>query len=340
MKVAIVGAGIMGRMLAYYALQQGWNVSVFDNQSRTHPKNCSAYAAGLLAPWSEADTLDAVWFSQAVYSLETLWPSLVAALDVSIGFQSQPTWFVSYPDHKASLTFHKEKLSRVTRQNFNVLTLHTQTSITAQHVLEIQNEAIVNPRACLKALADWCVHRGVKWHPESVVQTVDSCAVTAKHRVYRFDWVFDCRGLGAALPALRPVYGELLVASAPYQLCHTLRVLHPHGKLYVFQHVNGDIVIGGNEHETSAAPGVYCGTALQYLSLVLQLVPALRDVKLSSCRSHARPVFTNHAPLVQHQPGLTRINGLYRHGFLLAPSIAVAVIKQLTQERIHDYCTV
>ena len=41
-----------------------------------------------------------------------------------------------------------------------------------------------------------------------------------------------------------------------------------------------------------------------------------------------RPALPDHHPQVQVEPGLIRINGLYRHGWLLAPALLSQALQQ------------
>lgn len=49
MRAGIVGAGIMGRLLAFALHNAGWQVSLFDRSNEN--MNCSTSAAGLLTPF-------------------------------------------------------------------------------------------------------------------------------------------------------------------------------------------------------------------------------------------------------------------------------------------------
>ena len=43
--------------------------------------------------------------------------------------------------------------------------------------------------------------------------------------------------------------------------------------------------------------------------------------------THCRPTLKNHLPKIKWMDGLIAINGLYRHGFLIAPAIARDVVR-------------
>ena len=48
-------------------------------------------------------------------------------------------------------------------------------------------------------------------------------------------------------------------------------------------------------------------------------------------RTNCRPALKDNLPQIICQPGLMRINGLFRHGFLLAPALGNEVIHYLTE---------
>jgi len=48
--VAVVGAGIMGRVLALYLVEQGHRVTLFDRDPAEHGGAAAWTAAGMLAP--------------------------------------------------------------------------------------------------------------------------------------------------------------------------------------------------------------------------------------------------------------------------------------------------
>ena len=50
-------------------------------------------------------------------------------------------------------------------------------------------------------------------------------------------------------------------------------------------------------------------------------MPALAEARIHRMDVNLRPARPDHRPEVQVHDGLIRINGLYRHGWLLAPAL-------------------
>ncbi len=58
------------------------------------------------------------------------------------------------------------------------------------------------------------------------------------------------------------------------------------------------------------------------------VVPELAEARIVHSESNLRPALPDNLPRLESQPGLTRINGLFRHGWLIAP----ALVEQALQE--------
>ena len=74
MKAGIAGAGIMGQLMAWSLIQEGWEVTVFN---RAHESNCSMAAAGLLSPIAELDKNDLQIHQLGCDALTTHWPVIL-----------------------------------------------------------------------------------------------------------------------------------------------------------------------------------------------------------------------------------------------------------------------
>jgi glycine oxidase len=59
------------------------------------------------------------------------------------------------------------------------------------------------------------------------------------------------------------------------------------------------------------------------------ILPALAEARILRLDTNLRPALPDHRPQVHHEPGLLRINGLYRHGWLLAPALVDDALRAL-----------
>jgi glycine oxidase len=139
------------------------------------------------------------------------------------------------------------------------------------------------------------------------------------------DLVIDCRGLAAKddLPNLRGVRGErIVVKSREVALSRPIRLLHPRFPLYVVPWGDGVYLIGATEIESEETGPITLRSALDLLSAAYALDPAFAEAEIVLQGAGARPAFPDNRPRIILRGRYIYVNGLYRHGFLLAPVLA------------------
>jgi glycine oxidase len=65
------------------------------------------------------------------------------------------------------------------------------------------------------------------------------------------------------------------------------------------------------------------------------VIPELAEARIVHMEANLRPALPDNAPHVSHAPGLLRINGLFRHGWLLAPALVQDALQHLNLEPSH-----
>ena len=141
--------------------------------------------------------------------------------------------------------------------------------------------------------------------------------------------VFDCRGLAARdrLPDLRGVKGEMAVLrSAELRLARPVRLLHPRHPLYVVPRAGGLFMLGATQIESDDRRRSV-RAALELLSAAYALHPAFGEAELVEHGADARPAFPDNLPRLRRQGDAILVNGLFRHGFLLAPALAAQAVQ-------------
>jgi glycine oxidase len=142
--------------------------------------------------------------------------------------------------------------------------------------------------------------------------------------------VFDCRGWAARdqLPDLRGVRGEMLrVRSRDVRLTRTVRFLHPRIPLYIVPRAAGEFMIGATMIESAERGAVTVRSALELLGAAYALHPAFGEAEILEMSAEVRPAFPDNEPRVEARDGRIFINGMYRHGFLLAPALAERAVE-------------
>ena len=332
MKIGIAGAGLVGRLLAFELASKGHQVKVFDPAPDALARTGAGWtAAGMLSPIAELECADLRTMQRGLRSLE-LWPAIVAALPEPVLFRRNGSLLLAHggdlgaaqrlldvirakaPSAQAPMAIDKQQLQ----------TLEPAVH-GPQHAWLLANEGQIDTIQAMQALAAGAVNAGAGFHFCRSVYKLAPRIIEDE----RFDWVFDARGVGARpdLP-VRGVRGEVFWLQAPgLGLNRPLRLLHPRYRVYVVPRDEGKVLVGASEIESEDRSGVSVRTTLELLSAAHSVIPELAEARLIHTETNLRPALPDNLPLIQTMPGLSRINGLFRHGWLLAPALVEEALK-------------
>ncbi len=142
--------------------------------------------------------------------------------------------------------------------------------------------------------------------------------------------VIDCRGLAArdTSPTLRGVKGEIAVIETDeIELMRPVRLIHPRWSLYIVPRADNRFLIGATSIETES-DGVSVRSALELLTAAYAVHPAFGEARIVEMGTALRPAFPDNLPrvIVNNSNNSISINGLYRHGFLIAPALAEVTV--------------
>lgn len=152
-----------------------------------------------------------------------------------------------------------------------------------------------------------------------------------------FDLAIDVRGVGARpqMP-VRGVRGEIVWLHAPgVKLNRPVRLLHPRQRVYLVPRPCEHIVVGASEIESEDRSPVSVKSAVELLAAAHSVIPELAEARIKHLETNLRPALPDNEPRIEHAPGLLRINGLYRHGWLLAPALLEQALAELSLETVH-----
>jgi len=140
---------------------------------------------------------------------------------------------------------------------------------------------------------------------------------------------------------LRGVRGEIVRLHAPdIELHHMLRLLHPRYPGYVVPRPEGNLVVGATCIESEDRSPVSVRGVLELLSSAYSLIPALAEARVLEFNTQVRPALPDNLPALRldRERKTLYINGLYRHGFLLTPTIVEEVLGLLLIEGQPSGC--
>ncbi len=328
-EAAILGAGILGLLLARELESRGWTVRIFDRSTASsRTKNTSAAAGGMLAPYSELESSEAAISEWGLRSL-TLWPEILAALPEPVFYRQAGSLILSHPRDRS----HADQLiARIRSQApesayrwVEVGTCEPELAETFSHGLLLPTEAHLDNRQLLAVLERHLRLKGVTFVDETPILSIDpqNCLVT-RDESFSCDRIFDCRGSGATqdLPDLRGVRGEAFIVQAPdVSLQRPVRLMHPRYAVYIVPRAEACFYIGATALETSDDGPVTIRSTLELLSAAYSVHRGFAEARVVESLVGLRPAFSDHSPRIQVERDgrFIRMNGLYRHGFLLAP---------------------
>jgi glycine oxidase len=351
---AIVGAGLMGRLLAFALAQRGASVDLFDRGGATGEHAAARVAASMLAPLAESAITEKNVVRMGLYGLHR-WRELIQTINQ--GIENSSTDPVFFQQDGTLVVWHHldapeaERFSAHLESNCRTnpeLTLpwhldskslaELEPSLTErfQHGLYLPREGQLDNRQLLDALLKNLEQHAVQLHWNQAVNPSD-----LENKGY--DWVFDCRGLGAkadwqiANPAnpLRGVRGEVIRVYAPeVNLKRPTRLIHPRYPIYIAPKQNHLYVIGATEIESEDFSPISIRSSMELLSAAYSVHSGFAEARIIEESTQCRPTLKNNLPEIQiPKPKQMMINGLYRHGFLIAPAMLDLVLELIDHER-------
>ena len=349
LNIAIVGAGLIGRLLAYQLSQQLFNISLYeanrlDSNTPANQLDAAAFtAAGMIAPISEAVEADLDSYHLGKTSL-ALWPNIVDQLNLnntaSISYQQTGSLVICHPQDRAELAHfcrQTQRLASTTGAVFSALNgrdirqLEPDIGNGFEQGILLPDEAHIDNRALMSSLLQQSLKQGVQLIDNTSVE-IDNNKVLAGNKTSSYDWVFDCRGIGAKrhMPELRGVRGELLRVHCPeVNFNRPIRLMHPRYQLYLVPKPGRQYVIGATQIESEDRSPMTVQSMLELCSAMYSINPAFAEARILEQNTNLRPALNDNKASVLVCDRHISINGLFRHGYLIAPAIVQSVIHWL-----------
>lgn len=350
--MGIAGAGLLGRLLAWTLSRQGHAVSVFDPAPGPAPRfdglgAAGFTAAGMLSPLAELETADPELAARGWDSLRH-WEALCAAWarrrSPAPHFARQGSLMVTHRSDLGAAHRVLNRLCALARAQdwpqqphpldapaLRALEPDLHSSTGPMHAWMLPGEGQIDTVQALQTLqAD---AEGVQWHWRANVETVrpGTLGLAGEATLRGFDQVFDVRGVGARPEcAVRGVRGELVWLHAPgVDLRRPVRLLHPRHRVYIVPRPGDLVLVGASELESEDRSAMSLRSAVELMAAAHSVLPGLAEARIVRMDTNLRPALPDNRPEIHTETGLTRINGLYRHGWLLAPSLVHEALTHL-----------
>jgi glycine oxidase len=349
-KYAIVGAGLMGRLLAVALAKRGARVELFEKGGSDAANSAARVAAAMLAPLAESAITEDNVVRMGVHSLPR-WKQLINELAKPVFFQQDGTLILWHRQDASDAERFASHLERNCDRNQSLSKpMHLDSQSLADiepgvaerfsQGLYLPNEGQLDNRQLLEALLVELTLMKVPCHWN---QSADPEQLRSQEN--GFDWVIDCRGLGAkeswnqldnTSKDLRGVRGEVIRLHAPeVKLRRPTRLIHPRYPIYIAPKEDDVYVVGATEIESDDLSPMSLRSAMELLSAVYTVHSGFAEARILEMATQSRPTLKDNLPEIalDHKPNqakLMMINGLYRHGFMISPAILDCALEILS----------
>ncbi|MEZ5636225.1 MAG: FAD-dependent oxidoreductase [Burkholderiaceae bacterium] len=339
LSIGIAGAGLLGRLLAWRLAHAGHRVTVFDPAPAPGPRfdgrqAAGFSAAGMLSPLAEREVSSAR-VAQLGWRSIGLWRSIVADLRARVGFAERGSLLLAHRSDRGTAQRLLSRLAPDAPGTVQPQALTPAALATLEPALLGPAHAWLLPQeACIDTVAAMCALQsespGVAWAwGQTVRELVPGRVCVDGAQPHRFDWAIDVRGVAGQAPALvRGVRGETVwLRLQGHGLLRPVRLLHPRHRVYVVPRSADLLIVGASEIESADRSPVSLRSAVELMAAAHSIFPALDEARIERLDVNLRPALPDNEPASSIEPGLVRINGLFRHGWLLAPALVEDVLQ-------------
>ncbi len=305
--INVIGAGIAGTWQALLFAKAGCEVTLHERGDASMAQATSHWAGGMLAPYCESEAAEPLVTRLGLRSLD-LWRGETPQTPFN------GSLVVAHARDRADF----ERFGRMASGHRRVdaaglAALEPDLGGRFHEALFFAGEGHVEPRRVLPELHHRLRDAGVAFEFDAAPD------------LHELDGtVIDCRGLGArdTCPDLRGVKGEIVVVeTGEIALSRPVRLIHPRWPLYIVPRPANRFMIGATSIE-SEDDGVSVRSALELLTAAYAVHPAFAEARIVEIGAGLRPAFPDNLPRIAVEGSRIAVNGLYRHGFLLAPALA------------------
>ena len=353
--VTVVGDGVIGQSIAFEARRVGLRVVLV---GKHQPGAATPAAGGMLCPSGEAFESEQRLINLATESCR-IYPDFIKRVEeisgLPTGYDKHGTLMVALTrDHVGQL----EQLGKAQQKR------GLQTKWLEPNVLK-ELEPNISPRQCGALLAGddhqvnpVMLHTAlVSANQKSGCVLIENPGVTKlskaggevqgvellDHPEYNrieSPWVVSASGAWSReieelkdIP-LRPVRGQYVRLQGAPLLKHVVRT----PDLYMIPRDEGVLYLGGSMEEAGFDPKPLAGHTMDLLWHGFRAVPGIYELEMLETTAGFRPALRDNLPAIGHSKvaGLLTAIGHYRHGIMLAPITAAAILELLQANRVPD----
>jgi glycine oxidase len=355
-RVAVIGAGVIGLGIAWRLAQRSAAVTVFDQGAAG--AGASHAAAGMLAACAEAEPGEEALTVLGRKS-QSLWPAFAAELeqasDLTVDLRTEGTLVVALTADDLARLRHQVRFQQSLGLPLELISaaearrrephlaaiagavfspedhqIDNRKVAAALRVAAERAGAVVREHAGVESLlvahgraAGVRLRDGTEWPADMVVLAAGA-------------WSRSIAGIPTPLrPPVRPVKGQMLALRMdPVTPLLEHVVWAPN--VYLVPRRDGRLLVGATVEERGFDQSLTAGAMLALLEAAWRVVPAIEDLAIDEMWVGHRPGSRDDAPILGPGPieGLVYATGHHRNGILLAPVTADAIARLVLDREI------
>ncbi|TCS41062.1 FAD-dependent oxidoreductase [Reinekea marinisedimentorum] len=338
MKVAIIGAGVLGRITALELIGRNHEVTLLEAKSFDQPHGAAVISAGMIAPAIDALDKDDQARRMAFHS-ERRWPHLLDLLQQldpkhsDVFFRQSGALAIAFPDEMPCLFEFRHQLERAYSNN-----KEEYETLYNDEVTELEPDLIRFETALLlKHESNICNRQFVEASTRALrkhANIVDYWPLKGRGDELKkqYDWILDCRGAGAVKSSsyaelennhLRSVRSEAIRVKAPkVNFTRPIHIIQPRFHVYVVPKPDNIYVVGATDSHNLKARAVTVQSSLESLSTLNSIHAGFAEAEIMEAFAASRAIYEDNSPVITQKENIITANGLSRHGWLLGPALA------------------
>lgn len=345
MKVAIVGAGLIGRLTALELVKAEHSVTLLESHSFDHTQNTAAISAAMVSPLSESLHVPEEVVRLGFRSCK-LWPQILNTLQSldpehqNVSYQTHGTIAVSFPGEQECLLAHFKRLQTAVPEHLEHIRMLYNDEVTDiepelmrfETGVFLANEANICNAQFLESTA-----RALRKYASIVDHW--SLKGDATELQQQYDWVVDCRGAGAvglathaedSAHSLTAIRGEVLrVKSAEVNLLRPLRIIRSRYTVYIAPKPDHLFVVGATDSDKQGSRSVTVRSSLDLLSALYAVHPGFADAEIVAAVAGQRAHYSHLVPSINQFENILSLNGLNRQGWLAGPAMVEQLLAKM-----------
>ncbi len=351
MKVAIVGAGIIGYAVAHELAARGAHVQIFD--PRGSGQGATRASAGILAPHIEGHTSELLHLARcSLDRYDAFVQQVTVGSQRSIEYRRLGTLQAARTDEEArkledaALALTRRGAVHTSLDGDGVRRIEPSLAVDVRAGLLVAENGYVGVATLMAALEEAARQRGVVLERSAVdrIEMIGRPSIQVGRQRVEADAVVVAAGSWSAripiahrpAPPVRPVRGQVLqlrFASPP--LAHIVWG----SAAYLVPWTDGSLLVGATVEDVGFDDRVTAAGVHDLLEAASALLPSASAAGFVEARAGLRPATTDELPIVGRSStmrGVYYATGHYRNGVLLAPLTASFIADLVLEGREHE----